>query len=427
MKRSSAYASLLLSLALVFSCVAIAPAATQSELNAAKQAAEDARKAADAADAIADELKAETEALDQQLSTLESAVRELDPKIAEATARTNQLILQVDDLRAAISLKENSIAETAAEFEHQQGILSDNMTSSYKQGAFFYLDLLLDAKDFSDLIARTTLVQRVMDHNNDIAEVLADTKQDLEQQKADLDDDLEAVSTLRAEAQAVEASLRSLQSQRQVKVDAQENIYDQKAALYEESEANAARLKAIAEAEEAESRRIENELKNGSSSGSGQYNGVMAWPVPGFYRVSSPFGYRIHPIFGTRKLHTGIDIGRNLSPAQSIDGAAIVATGDGEVIHASYSSGYGNMVMIDHGNGVVSLYAHQRSGGIRVSVGQQVSKGDRIGTVGSTGYSTGPHLHFEIRVNGTPVDPMDYLSSGPPQIALKRAALEAAL
>ncbi len=409
MKRSSAYASLLLSLALVFSCVAIAPAATQSELNAAKQAAEDARKAADAADAIADELKAETEALDQQLSTLESAVRELDPKIAEATARTNQLILQVDDLRAAISLKENSIAETAAEFEHQQGILSDNMTSSYKQGAFFYLDLLLDAKDFSDLIARTTLVQRVMDHNNDIAEVLADTKQDLEQQKADLDDDLEAVSTLRAEAQAVEASLRSLQSQRQVKVDAQENIYDQKAALYEESEANAARLKAIAEAEEAESRRIENELKNGSSSGSGQYNGVMAWPVPGFYRVSSPFGYRIHPIFGTRKLHTGIDIGRNLSPAQSIDGAAIVATGDGEVIHASYSSGYGNMVMIDHGNGVVSLYAHQRSGGIRVSVGQQVSKGDRIGTVGSTGYSTGPHLHFEIRVNGTPVDPMDYL------------------
>lgn len=409
MKRSRAYASLLLSLALVFSCVAIAPAVTQNELDAAKQAAEDARKAADAADAIADELKAETEALDQQLSTLESAVKELDPKIAEATTRTNQLILQVDDLRSAISLKEISIAETTAEFEHQRGILSDNMTSSYKQGAFFYLDLLLEAKDFSDLIARTTLVQRVMDHNNDIAEVLADTRQNLEQQKADLDDDLEAVSTLRAEAQAVEASLRSLQSQRQAKVDAQENIYDQKAALYEESEANAARLKAIAEAEEAESRRIENELKNASSSGSGQYNGVMAWPVPGFYRVSSPFGYRIHPIFGTRKLHTGIDIGRNLDPAQSIDGAAIVAAGDGEVIYATYSSGYGNTVMIDHGNGVVSLYAHQRSGGIRVSVGQQVSKGDRIGTVGSTGYSTGPHLHFEVRVNGTPVDPMDYL------------------
>jgi murein DD-endopeptidase MepM/ murein hydrolase activator NlpD len=409
MKRSRAYASLLLSLALVFSCVAIAPATTQSDLNAAKQAAEDAREAADAATDLADELKAETQALDNQLSVLENDVRALDPQVAEATQRSNQLSLQVDDLRSSISLKQMDIAETTEEFEQQRGILSENMTSSYKQGAFFYLDLLLDAKDFSDLIARTTLVQRVMDHNNDIAEVLADTKASLEQQKADLDNDLETVSTLRAEAQAVESSLRTLQSQRQAKVNQQEAIYDQKAALYEETAANATRLKAIAEAEEAESQRIENELRNSSSSGSGEYNGVMAWPVPGFYRVSSPFGYRIHPIFGTRKMHTGIDIGRNLDPAESINGAAIVAAGDGEVIYATYSSGYGNTVMIDHGDGVVSLYAHQRSGGIMVNSGQQVSKGDRIGTVGSTGYSTGPHLHFEVRVNGTPVDPMSYL------------------
>jgi murein DD-endopeptidase MepM/ murein hydrolase activator NlpD len=131
--------------------------------------------------------------------------------------------------------------------------------------------------------------------------------------------------------------------------------------------------------------------------------------VPGFYRVSSGFGYRIHPIFGTRKMHTGIDVGRNLNPPKSIDGAPIVAAGTGTVVSAGWRNGYGNTVVIDHGNGVATLYAHQPSGGIKVAAGQRVGKGDRIGTVGSTGYSTGPHLHFEVRVNGDPVDPMKYL------------------
>ena len=133
----------------------------------------------------------------------------------------------------------------------------------------------------------------------------------------------------------------------------------------------------------------------------------MGWPVPGFYRITSPFGWRMHPVLHVRKLHTGIDIGKN--PGQAIAGAAIVAAGNGTVISAGYRSGYGNTVMIDHGNGVVTLYAHQPSGGIKVSVGQHVKKGQRIGTVGMTGYATGPHLHFEVRVNGTPVNPMRYL------------------
>ncbi|MBE0475592.1 MAG: M23 family metallopeptidase [Coriobacteriia bacterium] len=187
----------------------------------------------------------------------------------------------------------------------------------------------------------------------------------------------------------------------------QKQVQSAKLELVKENKANAERLRKIAAEEEAESARIEAELRKRSSAGSGVYNGVMAWPVPGFYRVSSPYGYRIHPIFGTRKLHTGIDVGRD--GGRSIDGAAIVASGDGEVIYAGYRGGYGNTVMVDHGNGVVTLYAHQRSGGIRVGVGQRVSKGDTIGTVGSTGYSTGPHLHFEVRVNGAPVDPMPYL------------------
>ena len=121
-----------------------------------------------------------------------------------------------------------------------------------------------------------------------------------------------------------------------------------------------------------------------------------------------PFGPRTCPFHGQEN-HAGIDVGRNLDPEQSINGATIVAAGNGTVIKAESYSGYGDTVMIDHGDGLVSLYAHQQAGSIRVSVGQYVVKSQAIGRVGSTGYSTAPHLHFEVRVNGAPVSPMGYL------------------
>jgi murein DD-endopeptidase MepM/ murein hydrolase activator NlpD len=124
----------------------------------------------------------------------------------------------------------------------------------------------------------------------------------------------------------------------------------------------------------------------------------MIWPVNG--TVTSGYGYRIHPILGKRILHTGIDIA-------AASGTSIWAADGGTVIYATWVSGYGNTVAIDHGGGISTLYAHQSS--MAVSYGQKVKKGQVVGYVGSTGYSTGPHLHFEVRVNGTPVDPMGYL------------------
>ncbi len=409
MRRISAYLTSIILCVLLVALVPSAFAATQSELEEHRRKAAEARQAAAEAESQAAALKEEIAALDAKIEDLQSEVDELEPQVAEATARTKRLAAEVEKLRAEITAKEAEIAATQAEYDRQKALLDDRMTASYKQGALFYLDILLDSKDFSDFVARTTLVQRVIEDNQEIALDLAATKADLETQRNELDRTLEAVSVKRAEAEVAEKRLRDLQAQRQARVNEQVSAQNQKASMMEESEANAKRLRAIAAEEEAESARIEAELKNGSSSGSGVYNGEMAWPVPGFYRVTSPFGYRIHPIFGTKKLHTGIDIGRNLSPEQSINGAAVVAAGDGTVIYAGYRGGYGNTVMIDHGNGLVSLYAHMQSGSIAVSNGQRLSKGTRIGRVGSTGYSTGPHLHFEIRVNGSPTDPMPYL------------------
>ena len=134
--------------------------------------------------------------------------------------------------------------------------------------------------------------------------------------------------------------------------------------------------------------------------GSDYAGGAMAWPVPGYSRITSPFGMRTHPITGVYKLHTGTDISAPI-------GANFIAANSGIVIKAGWNNAYGNMVIIDHGGGVSTLYAHGSE--ILVQVGQTVQKGDPVLKVGSTGYSTGPHAHFEVRINGEYVNPMNFV------------------
>ncbi len=404
MKRSRSIIALLLVAVMAFGFAAPAGAATQSEADAHQQNAAEARKKAAAAEEAADKLLAETAELDKQIDALQDKADALEPQINDATSRTNRLRAEVDGLKGEVTALQREIDETQAEYKVQQGLLADRVEASYKQGQWFYFDILLGSQDFDDLISRTELVTRVIESNNNIAAGLADTRDNLTRSRVELDRTLEAVNLRRKEAEAVQKKLVGLQSERQAAVNAQEAIYDKKSDLMAENKANAKRLRALAESEERESARIEAEL---SGSGSGYFDGEMAWPVPGFTRVSSPYGWRICPFHG-REFHPGIDIGRK-ADGTAINGAAIVATGGGTVIYAGYRGGYGNTVMVDHGNGVVTLYAHQQSGGIKVGVGQKVSKGQRIGTVGSTGYSTGPHLHFEVRVNGQAKSPASYL------------------
>ncbi|TDB37761.1 MAG: hypothetical protein D9V44_06795 [Actinobacteria bacterium] len=383
----------------------VAFAVSRDELLAHEKAADDARAAAAAAENTAAALAAEIDSLEERMNAIEQDLAALATDIAGATERTSRLQAEVDQLRAEADAKQAQIDANQADYDTQQAHLATQMQEAYKQGDMFFLEILLGSKDIEDLITRTTLAQRMMRQNQENAAALQTARIELEKAKSDLDRSLEAVSTKRAEAAAEQKRLQDLRSKQNAKMADQKAAQDQKSALFAANKKEAARLRALAEAEDAESDKIARELYG---NGSGYYAGEMAWPVPGFYRVSSPFGPRICPFHG-RENHSGIDVGRNLNPPQSVDGAAIVAAGSGTVIWASSRSGYGNTVMIDHGNGVVTLYGHQQNGGIKVSVGQHVDKGQRIGTVGSTGYSTGPHLHFETRVNGTPVDPMRYL------------------
>ncbi|MBF4508864.1 MAG: peptidoglycan DD-metalloendopeptidase family protein [Aeromicrobium sp.] len=409
MRRRRALSSII---ALFFSLTLIvtpfAHAATESDLRAHEEAARKAREAAAAAQSEADRLSREVADLDRAMDTIQADINALADDIATATERTTRLKSEVDTLRAQVSAKQTEIDETQAEYDRQSGLLAERIQTTYKNGDFLYLELLLDSRSVEDLIARTSLVQRVIKSNSELAVCLKETRIALEKAKAEIERDLAAVDAKRAEAQAEEDRLRNLRAQHQSKLNAQKAAQDKKAGLVAENEANAKRLRALAEAEEAESAKIAAELYG---TGSGYFAGVMAFPVPGFEQVptgGSAFGYRIHPILGYRKFHAGIDIGGR-AVGKDINGATIVAAADGKVIYTGYRGGYGHTVIIDHGNGVTTLYAHMQSGSYKVSNGQSVTKRQAIGAVGSTGLSTGPHLHFEVRINGNPVDPMKYL------------------
>ena len=409
MHRSSALRVLLsLVLILTLTPASLSGAATLEELRAHERAAREAREAAAAAQTEADRLSKEVQALDQQIASIQGRIDGLAGDVASATERTNRLKVEISALHAQISAHQADIDATQAEYEHQRALLNERIQTTYKNSDFLYFELLLDSRNIEDFITRTTMVQRVIKSNEELARDLKATRISIEKAKAGLEREMQAVESKRAEAEAEENRLRDLRSQHQAALNAQKAAQDQKASLVAENTANAARLRALAEAEEAESKKIARELYG---TGSGYFAGVMAFPVPGWEQTptgGSAFGWRIHPIFGDRRFHAGVDFGSS-AVGKNINGAPIVSAGAGRVIFTGWRSGYGNTVIVDHGNGVTTLYAHQQSGGIKVSSGEHVEKRDRIGTVGSTGNSTGPHLHFEVRINGDPVDPMGYL------------------
>jgi murein DD-endopeptidase MepM/ murein hydrolase activator NlpD len=373
MRRTTPLRILLpLVLVLASACPHAAVAATSSDLAAHQRAAAEARRKAAEEQKKADALVAETQRLEAQ--------------IGSARARRVRLEAEIQTLRASIASKQEEIASVKATYEERVAALSARVDATYRAGDWVYIDWLLTASDISDLLERTSLIQRLIREDENIAKELETSRAQLETAELDLNRSLDEVSAKKAEVAAEENRQRSAQNRKQ--------------ALLAETKENVAQLKAIADAEDRESARIASLLRgSGWSRGSGKYAGKLVWPAPGNMNVGSRFGMRYHPILHYNRMHSGIDV-------SAPSGAPLVAVGSGRVQSAGWSGGYGNCVMIDHGDGLVSVYAHMSRIGVRT--GQGVAPGEAIGAVGSTGLSTGPHLHFEIRVNGTAVNPLDY-------------------
>jgi murein DD-endopeptidase MepM/ murein hydrolase activator NlpD len=264
--------------------------------------------------------------------------------------------------------------------------------------------------DQIDVVLRAHDIQE-LHHASAFVDTLADTQARVVDEFLALEDDtadLEASASGARDAAArrtaeVDQRTSALEATRQLQAEATSALTEWAAheqALLEQVRGRRSQYESRIREQQRESDGIAALLRRRGSggvqiSGRGSLSSPLANPV-----ISSTYGYRVHPIFGDRRLHTGLDF-------RAASGTPIMAAAPGEVVFAGTRGGYGNCVIVDHGGGVATLYAHQSA--IRVSTGQQVARGEVIGSAGSTGYATGPHLHFEVRVNGAPVDPMPYL------------------
>ena len=314
--------------------------------------------------------------LEQQINSKQSDIDELEASISEAQAKLETLEVEL----AAAEEKVNTQNEN----------LNARLRNMYKNGSVGFIDVLMDSGSFSEFLNNLSLVEKVYTSDQDVLEELQKAYDEIDAKKKEIE-------TLQAELSESKATMEEQKSSLEADKASVEKKKSEIAADSAETQRELDKLEADAQA-------LTSSIRNsGSSSSSSKYNGgIMAWPVPSCHTISSGYGGRIHPTTGKYKFHGGLDIPGSY-------GSAIVAANSGKVIWAgNRGDSYGNYVIIDHGGGVSTLYGH--SSKVLVSSGQNVSRGQRIANVGSTGRSTGPHCHFEVRINGSRVNPNPYVN-----------------
>lgn len=326
----------------------------------------------------------------QQVETVSEQLRILQEDLSAATAEYEAIKKQLDETEVKIQKNTEILEKAEKELEQQMILLNRRIRDIYQNGQISYIDVLFGATDFNDFMTRMDLLKRIIKHDYDLIMKIREERALILAKRAELERDKAAIQELEKTANEKRERMEESKARKAKALDQAVNDRDTAERAYQELLAA--------------SRQVENMIRQsrykpgGSGQGSGKSTGSMIWPIHG--EITSEYGWRTHPIFGTSKYHSGLDIGGDYDiPVAAADG--------GVIVYAGWISGYGNTVIIDHGGGLSTLYGHNNS--LAVSEGQSVSQGQTIAYCGSTGYSTGPHVHFEVRENGSPVSPYNYL------------------
>ena len=385
-----------------------------------------------------DDLQKKLDALEQQAQEQQDVINDLTSQKARFITRKLALDNKIEINRQMIELigeqikiYDEIIAEKQAELDKalekettQTELLRSRIRAMEENSTYSYASFIFDSSSVTELLSRIGDVNDIMHYDKTLEEEYMSAREDVESIKKSYEEARHEQELLQKELDTKQAELDAQVEAAYTMIADIETLSDDAQAEYdaiaeEEAKAEETLQEAIRKRAAEQAKYNQNNNSNngggGNSGGSGGNSGGggssgggsatslsnLQWPVPSCTLITSRFGYRVAPTTGASTYHGGLDIGAGM-------GASIVAAGAGDVIYAGANGGYGNCVMIDHGNGVVTVYAHMSS--IGVSYGQYVTAGQYVGAVGSTGVSTGPHCHFEIRINGAQTDPAAYFS-----------------
>lgn len=348
-----------------------------------------------------EELKKQGTTIDKKIKEVKQQKKVEKRKLEYARRQSNKLKKEekeekkeYEDLMSAINsikreeeLLNKAISEAKARCEEQEKKLQVRIRAIYKNSNMSYVRAVAESKSFADLMGKFKIIAKISKADKELLESINNDRLDIEFKKRQKE--IERDSTAK-KASETKRNMERIKTSR-AKVNDSMELLKKKLDRLERQEDELIK----------QSSELSKKIRELQGSSVKCQAGKMLWPLPSSKRITSPFGTRIHPIFKTKKTHHGIDIGAKM-------GSSILAAKNGKVIIAGWQGGYGNVIIIDHGGGITSVYAHCSK--LIAKVGQNVKMGEVIAKVGSTGYSTGPHLHFEVRKNGTVVNPLNYTS-----------------
>ena len=334
----------------------------------------------------AEKQQEETDRISQRIGTVSEQLRELSADVKEAEADYNAIASALEATEMRIEENQELLEETELELSDKLAQLRGRIRNVYMHGQVSYIDVLLGAKDFSDFLTRMDLFKRVIASDYKLVQTVLESKRVVEETRAALERQRAEEERLAREAEEKHMELLIKKHDKDKLLEMMEYDREVSQRAYDELIAASAEVERLIQAS-----RYRYQFPGGGS-------GAMIWPLVG--EITSEYGWRTHPIYGDSRYHSGMDIGGDY-------GDPIIAAAAGIVTYSGWISGYGYAVIIDHGGGISTLYGHNEA--LAVAEGQTVSQGQVIAYCGSTGNSTGPHCHFEVREGGEPVDPMGYL------------------